>query len=595
MAVTVTKKPVKEPAKVSFIDKVIKDDTYLVMAASSYQPEDEFYGLYFTTDDKSKILVEPPFDPRKLLYLTTQNNVLNQCITAMEVNIDGTGHELLPFKSNEAAAEGEAEKINAFLDEPYPGQSLVTIRRALRRDVEGAGWGAMEILRTLDASLAALRNIPVQSLRFVKLDAPVQVKKKLTRNGKEIELTLWERERRFVQRVGTGVGKGTLRYYKEYGATRHLNRDTGEWESPFNPVPVELRATELLMFIKDPDVNSPYGVPSWINQLPSVLGSRKAEEHILEFFDAGGMPPAIIFIEGGTLAKDMSNQLKMYVSGQLKSRHRAAIVEAQSSSGTLDSSGKVSVKVERFGAESVKDSMFANYDKATEEHVRVGFRLPPLFLGRSSDYNYASAQVSYMLAEAQVFEPERNEFDEIFNLTIMRELGAKSCQFRSKKITLKNAEAQIAALTLAKDISKGPGFIDEVNRVAGITLEYQKPILPVAAPGLATPRADRRPGAVDGPKLGSGGSHVATPKGVKRVVQGTPGKKPKVNVKKTAELVYTFLEAEGLVEPERPYSEDEVEGIRSTIDSLPEEEKAVFTQILSFHGAELIVPEADAA
>jgi PBSX family phage portal protein len=591
MAVTVKKTPPKEESKVSFVNKVIRGDTYLVMADSAYQPEDEFLGLYYTTSDKSKLLIEPPYDPKKLIGLVTQNNVLNQCITAMEVNIDGTGHELVPHKSDAKVADGEAEKINAFLDEPYPGQSLVTLRRALRRDIEGAGWGVLEVLRFLDAGLAAIRNVPVSTVRFVKLDQPVQVKKKLTRQGKEIEITLWERERRFAQRVGAGAGAVKLRFYKEYGCTRVLHRDTGEWETPAAPVPPDMRATELLVFTKDPDVNTPYGIPSWINELPSVLGSRKAEEHILEFFDSGGMPPAIIFIEGGTLAKDMSNQLKAYVSGQLKSRHRAAIVEAQSSSGTLDSSGKVSVKVERFGAESVKDSMFQNYDKNTEEHVRVGFRLPPLFLGRSSDYNYASAQVSYMLAEAQVFEPERNEFDEIFNLTIMRELGAKTCSFRSKKITLKNAEAQIAALTLAKDVSKGPGFVDEINRVAGINLEYQKPILPVVAPGLSAPRADRKPGAVNGPKLGSGGSHVATPKGVKRVVQGVPGKKPKVNVKKAAELVDSFLEAEGIVEPSRPYTEDEVEGIREAIDALPEDEKEMFVQLLSLNAAELIPPE----
>ena len=150
------------------------------------------------------------------------------------------------------------------------------------------------------------------------------------------------------------------------------------------------------------DPETPYGIPRWINQLPSALGSRKAEEQNLDFLDSGGIPAAIIFINGGQVATDSSSTLKDYVSGKNRQKNKAVVVELQSTSGTIDKAGSTSVQVERFGSETIKDSMYRNYDKDCEEHVRLAFRLPPIFLGKASDYNYATAVVAYQVAEAQV-------------------------------------------------------------------------------------------------------------------------------------------------------------------------------------------------
>lgn len=372
-------------SEVSFVQHVIKGDTYLVLSSSSVEPEDEFLGLYYTEADTSKLVLKPPFEPKTLIKLTEKNNILYQCIEAMEVNIDGTGHEFVALKEGTDADKSEVERAEEFFKEPYPGQSFVSQRRSVRRDQESVGYGFIEVLRTVSGELVALRHLSAHMLRLVKLDQAIPVKKTVMRGGKEVELTVNERERRYAMNISGGIGGVTYQYYRDYGTSRHLNRVTGEWESPTKPVPVELRASEILMFGMNSDVSGPYYLPRWINQMPSVVGSRKAEEQNLEYFDAGGMPPAIIFIQGGSLAKGASDQLRMYLSGQNKSRNRAAVVEATSSSGSLESAGGVQIKVERFGAEKANDSMYSKYDQAAEEHVRIGFRLPPLFLGKVQD------------------------------------------------------------------------------------------------------------------------------------------------------------------------------------------------------------------
>lgn len=569
MAVTLKKKDVTKPAaasKLTFMQKVIKSDTYMVMAQSGLEPEDEFAGLYWTTQDSNKTFLQPPFDPKVLANMVYQNNVLSQCLDAMEVNIDGTGHEFVAAEEGKEIDANELKKAKGFFDEPYPGQSFVSLRRTLRRDLEGIGYGYFEILRNMAGEIVGIRTLPSYMIRLIKLDNPIKVKRKVIRNGEEIELEMWERERRFAQRLKSNF----TRYFREFGSSRQVNVDTGEWETKDKPIPKEKQATELMMFSMNPDVSTPYAVPRWINQLPSVVGSRKAEEQNLEFFDAGGIPPAIIFIQGGTLAKDMSDQLKMYLSGQTKSRNRAVVVEAQSSSGSLESAGTVQVKVERFGSERANDAMFSKYDKDAEEHVRTGFRLPPLFLGKAADYNFATAKTAYMVAEAQVFEPERVEFDERMNRTILRELGLKTLKFKSNPITLKDVDMQLKAMELISDKVEPEGLVGEVNKIAGVTLTHQEQEDPNVAMERDITKLRKTKEVEQEFSSPQEPQRLTVPEGHKVIEfpQGGKARTIKYDASGILRLSEAYMVAEGLLESDSMISDDERTTIQKEVDEL---------------------------
>jgi PBSX family phage portal protein len=473
--------PAKPAPQVTYVQKVLGGDTYLVMAKSQIELEDEFANSYFTASQQSNLYLQPPFDPQVLLNLAQTNNTLNQCVEVMEVNIDGTGYDFVKADEKVEMNQEELGKIKGLFDEPYPQHSFSKIRRKIRRELESVGYAYLEVLRSVAGEIVGFRNMTTHNVRMVKLDDPVLVKRKLIRNGKEVELQLWSRERRFVQRVAAT----TMVYYKEFGVERDLNRETGKWAgtSPEEQCPPDKKATELIMIGVHPDIQTPYFVPRWVNQMPSVVGSRKAEEQNLEFFDAGGMPPAIVFIQGGTLAGDAADQLRNYLSGKNKNKHRAVVVEAQSSSGSLDSAGAVQVKVERFGGEKGNDMLFEKYDTKTEEHVRVGFRIPPLFLGKAADYNFATAITTYMVAEAQVFKPERDLFDELINTTILRSLGIKTVKLKSKPITLQDVANQLKGIELssAGSLAKPDSLLSAINAVTGLNLEALPPP-PAGAP-----------------------------------------------------------------------------------------------------------------
>lgn len=456
-------------------DPVSKAQTQLLR--SRELTVDDAAGTTFEGMVKSKAIT-PTYHPGILWMLTHQNNTLLQCITAMEVNIDGTGYQIERRDGKPVGDDDQkVAQIKAFFDEPYPGESFVTQRRQLRRDLESTGCGYLEVIRNVGGDVVFLRRLDAKLTRLVALDEPVAVDREVERMGVKATVKMQVRERRFVQQVGN-----KFRYFKEYGASRDLDSDTGEWVTsgpteptapPTGPVSADRKATEVIFLTVVPDVATAYGVPRWISQMPSVLGSRKAEEFNLEFFDAGGLPPALILIQGGQLSTESRTALTNYLAGKAKFKQRGVIAEVFPASGDIGSSGSVRVTVERFGDERQKDSMFGNYDERCAEHVRQAFRLPPLFVGRSQDHNFATAYASYMVAEAQVFKPEREEFDEIVNVKIMKAI-APEYVFRSLPLAIQDVVNQLKALAMVKDMVDPEKLIETVNEIASMTLTVRE-------------------------------------------------------------------------------------------------------------------------
>lgn len=555
-------------AGVTEIELVRKADTEMIAAASQYLPEDEFISLYFTDTGINNQFLAPPFSPKVLKGMPNINNILLQCIEAMEVNIDGTGYDFVPAEEGGTMNPEEEKRAKSFFTEPYPGQTFVQIRRTLRRELEAVGWAALEVLRNVEGEILALRNIIGHTLRVCKAEKPVLVTKTVVRGGQEIELEFWERERKFGQML-TAADK---RYYKEFGATRDLNRNTGEWADP-GTLPPELCASELLFFRIVPDVETPYGLPRWVNQMPSVVGSRKAEEANLDYFDAGAMPPTIVFIGGGTASKDTSDALRTYLSGKNKNKQRAVVIDVVPTSGSLDAVGKTEIKVERFGSEKLGDAMFAEYDQHAEDHVRVGFRLPPLFIGRSEDYNFASAQTSYMVAEAQVFKPERDNFDAVINSTIMRALKCTTVKMQSKPVTMKDAAVMMEGLTLAKDVAEGKGWMAEVNKVTGLALAYDEKKAKEAADLL---KAESH-------------ANIAATKAKATATLKPPARpfaKPPV-AKAIKKMAQDFMEAEGLIPGTEPAPEAVRVKIQKSVDELEPDAQNLFNYFVALAAVQL--------
>jgi len=456
-------KPVAAQSKLDLnATAIIKAEAQIT--SNALEVEDSFIQHY----DNS--VIQPEISPETYYALVEQNNALNQCISAMEVNIDGTGYDIVRFDGEEIAESDKAAvtTINQFFAEVMPQMSFTTLRRFLRRQCEIAGYGCVEVIRNPKEEVVFLRPLVSKTIRLMKLDEAVPTTKSLIRGGVEMKITALTRERRFVQIVNEKKV-----YFKEYGASRDLSKSRGVWSPKGERLPSQERATEVIYTTIHNATNSPYGVPRWLNQLPSVIGSRSAEELNLEFFEAGGIPPLMVFISGGAMAETARKQLEGLLAGKARNKLKGIVADIQSTSGTIDKGGGVKVDVESFGSDRQDDSMFENYDERCEKRVRCSFRLPPLFVGKADDYSYASVFASYTLAEAQVFAPERTEFDEVFNLTIMKEMTKGEYKIKSKPLRVADAETNLKSLELAMNGAAIPKktLIENLNKIGSINLK----------------------------------------------------------------------------------------------------------------------------
>lgn len=444
------------------------------VVSNAFDPEDNYRELYIGGSKGHVGAIKPPYDLQTLDRLSQENNTLSPCIEAMVTNIDGTSFDfikdVLHSTTNETSIDDtKRNELWSFFAEPWPGESFITVRKKVRRDMERTGNGYMEIIRNLKGEIVFARHVDAKMIRLIKLSDPIEDAMTITRKGGKINMKMAQRYRRFVQLVN-GV---ELRYFKEFGCPHEVDKRSGKFETEQNKVLPRNRSSELLHFTVLPDAHTPYGVPRWISQLPSVLGSRKAEEFNMEFFDNGGVPPVLILLQGGTLGSESRKALEQRVSGMASKKNRVQIVEMEPSGGSLEAPSQARVTVERFGAEKQNDSMFEKYDERCEERVRRSFRLPPLFVGQAADYSFAAAFASYTVAEAQVFRPERDEFDEIISVKLLPALGYEGYLMKSNGLKIEDVTLKLQALELAFTTQQVDAdiILEAINAAVGLNLK----------------------------------------------------------------------------------------------------------------------------
>jgi PBSX family phage portal protein len=430
--------------------RVIKEDAFVPSKTQSarqvqnrtYEFEDEFEGIYASLG--RGLVLEPPFLARTLESLVQCNNTLSVCIDAVTTNVHASGFDIVP--ADESDKDTDAHKaLQAFFDEVYPGISFLTLRKQLGYDQEATGTPYMEVIRSADGELLYLRRLDPKLIRLVRLDDPVEVPHKATRNGKTVERLLQRRFRRFVLQL-TGQ---TIQFFKEYGCPFDLDCKTGEFAKPGETLPLDRRASEVLYFPDKEDSLTPYGVPKWISQLPSVLLSRKAEESNLQLLDNNGVPPLLVVVHGGALSGETATTLRAVLNGGV-AKGTIPVIEALATGGDLNSPSNTKITIERFGSEKHNDALFQKLDEACEKRVRRAWRLPPMFNGIAESHNYATALAAYRMTESQVFGPARATFDDMINRTIMKELDPEArFYFRSRPMTLRDIETQLKALEVA--------------------------------------------------------------------------------------------------------------------------------------------------
>ncbi len=318
---------------------------------------------------ESDVFLTPPYNVEKLTFLYENSTLLPPNIAAYVTNIDSLGHHFEPkldFEGLDADAKVadalffealallESQDAKAAVDqvrEPTPeevetrktklkrqarielaraksffagccpGGSFIKLRKESRLDLESTGNAYWEILRTLVGAVARFQRAPSISMRITARDEEPVLNKEFVM----VSDLRWEEKeqhrffRRFVQLDDNAQPRV---WFKEYGDPRVVSRNTGvayktveEMNKAENPRgDKDVRpATEILHFKIPSPRDDAYGVPRWIGNLLSVMGSRMSEEVNFLYFDNKGVPPLAILVSGARLSGQTVERIQDFI------------------------------------------------------------------------------------------------------------------------------------------------------------------------------------------------------------------------------------------------------------------------------------------
>jgi PBSX family phage portal protein len=395
-----------------------------------------------TLGESGKV-IEAPFDPFSLTLMLERCTELGPSIEAMEVNIDGFGHRFVPRTKSDPRIEipdeirNEIKKENIRLQNFFENcteESFISFRRKLRKDLETTGMAYFEVIRSQTGSLQRFVHMPSYQVRLGKKeDEQVLAKRKiyeLQENGsvKIKTMKYWTRFRTYVQsRLNHRhnleiVPSDRIVWFKEFGDERILNNKTGEFDPNTKP---ENMANEIIC-LSLYSARSSYGLPRYIGSLLSMFGDRAAEEINYTTFQNNNIPSMALLCSNGQVTEGTIQRIESFLESQVQGSNnysKILIVEAEGEEEG-EEGNQIKLDLKPLTREQHTDALFQEYSKNNKENVRKCFRMPPIFIGSTDDYNKSTADISRRITDEQVFAPERSEFDSLMNKKIMPELGA---------------------------------------------------------------------------------------------------------------------------------------------------------------------------
>jgi len=109
---------------------------------------------------------------------------------------------------------------------------------------------------------------------------------------------------------------------------------------------------------------------------------------------------------------------------------------------------------------------FDKYEKRNENRIRSCFRLHPIFTGETENVNKAVAQTARILAEEQVFDPERKRYENRINNTILSALNIETLIFKFNRLGVADSLEKAREQNLRSEA--GELTVDDMRSESGL-------------------------------------------------------------------------------------------------------------------------------
>ena len=469
----------------SFIVTVDEEDNYNVINSlelNKYNDAADKAQVDPTTGSKQvpqkgyligKSVLNPKYNPNKLIELLDLYSYHADCVNAVATDASGINYSLVPVPEKEPI-ESEKERFIEVLENSTPSINIQLYRCTYDR--RGIGYGAIEVIResTSKSDIKRLKHIPAH-----KLQRHTDMKRVLYTNtdGQQVWYVIY--------------GKN----YDENGVLCDVNADTGEW-APYNSLPDEQRANELLWTMEYAPGTNYYGRPPIIATLPSIQGDLSAVQYNTSFFKNYGMPKFAITVTGdfqdyeeepyietedneGHITKtenpdyDITKTLKYKISQQIKEviKHPHSAICITVPSDGVD--GHVDLKITPLSVQT-EEGHFRMYRKDTRDEVIHSHQVDPSRLGifDAGNLNGTNSQSTYNSYKYGTIAPIKSELEAMIN-QIGAELGVTSWKFSIVDVDPidYSKDMELADFLFARGAMTIKELIDNFGEKFGITIE----------------------------------------------------------------------------------------------------------------------------
>ena len=428
----------------SFIVTVDKEDNYHVVDSLELNKYAEKAAIDPATLSKQvpsdplkvgKNVLNPKYNPHELVQLLDLYTYHAACVEAVATDASGVGYSLKPIEGIEPV-DAEKQRFIEVLENSTPSINIQAYRMIYDR--RSVGYGAIEVIREdkSKSPIVRLKHIPAHTLR-----RHTDTKRVLhtASDGKKVWYVLYSKN------------------YDDEGNLVDVHADTGAFH-PYNSLPTEEKANELLWTLEYAPGTNYYGRPPVISCLKAIKGDISAINYNNAFFDNHGMPKFAITITGdfqeydeepyietyddnGKVVRtenpnyDFTQTLRYKINQQIKEvikNPHSAICLLIPSDGQ---DGNVKVDITPLSVQT-EEGHFRMFRKDVRDEVIHSHHLDPSRLGifDAGNLNGTNSQVTQNSYQYGTVAPIKNEIEAIIN-QIGRELGVTSWRFVIEDVT----------------------------------------------------------------------------------------------------------------------------------------------------------------
>ena len=364
-------------------------------------------------------ILDPKYNPYYLVQLLDLYTYHAACVEAVAVDSTGISYTLKPVEGIEPV-DTEKNRLEEVLENSTPSinanlQRMVYDRRSI-------GYGALEVIResTSKSDIVRIKHIPAHTLRrHTDLKRVVQVN-----NGKKVWFVIY--------------GKN----YNDQGELCDIDADTGEFK-PYNSLPPERKANELLWTMEYAPGTDYYGRPPIISCLGSIKGDISAVRYNYQFFENYGMPKFAITVTGDFAdydvepedpEYDVTKTLRYKIGEQIreviKNPHSAICITIPSEG----EEGNVALNITPLSVQT-EEGHFRMYRKDTRDEVLHAHHVDPSRLGiyDAGSLNGGNSDNTMASYKYGTVAPIKAECEALINL-IAKELEVTTWKFSIEEV-----------------------------------------------------------------------------------------------------------------------------------------------------------------